>query len=336
MLVRSATLLVLCALVGAQSASADSALDQLKELYRRPNTVPFPASAPYSPQMATLGKMLFFDARLSGSHNISCASCHNPSFGYEMPVEGSIGNANSRLPRQAPTLLNAAWLPILFWDGRADTLESQADGPITATGEMNGKFEKIVPRLKAVYEYKMWFDKLFPGEGISKASILTAIATYERSIVSGWAPFDRWIEGDEIAISENAKRGFAVFNGPGGCSNCHVGWNFTDNKFHDTGLPSEDIGRGSFERDNPKARYAFKTPGLRNETYRAPYMHDGLLPDLQSVIAHYESGGIDRPSRERELMKPISLSAEQRSDLIEFLRSLTAEKSETSLPNLPN
>ena len=136
-------------------------------------------------------------------------------------------------------------------------------------------------------------------------------------------------------MSEAAKRGFLLFNGTAGCANCHTGWNFTDNKFHDTGLEMEDVGRFKFEPNNPKARYAFKTPGLRNITYRAPYMHNGLVPDLESVIARYVSGGIDRPSR-ADQMKPVSLGDRQRQDLIEFLQSLTADKSETPMPNLPN
>ena len=335
MLPRFAVALVLCLLVCTQSANADAALDQLKSLYRRPTVIPFPPSAPYSPQMATLGKMLFFDARLSGAQNMSCASCHNPSFGFEMPVPGTVGNANFKIPRQAPTLLNIAWVPILFWDGRADSLEAQAAGPITADVEMNGKFEEIVPRLQAVPEYKTWFERLFPGVGVSQASVVRAIATYERTIVSGWAPFDRWIEGEENAISEAAKRGFALFNGSANCSKCHTSWNFTDNKFHDVGLETTDVGRAKFEPNNPKALYAFKTPGLRNTAHRAPFMHNGLTKSLEDVMVLYERGGIDRPSRS-EKMQPVSLNSRQRQDLIEFMRTLTAEKSETPLPNLPN
>ena len=154
-------------------------------------------------------------------------------------------------------------------------------------------------------------------------------------MVTGWAPFDRWVDGDEAAISDSAKRGFALFNGKGGCSACHSGWNFTDNKFHDIGLPTDDIGRGKFEPGNPKAAYAFKTPGLRNLIYRAPFGHHGQFPDLPSIIAFYASGGIDRPSKS-VLIKPFPLSSDEAKDLLEFLHSLTAEKTETALPNLPN
>jgi len=309
--------------------------DELKSQYRRPTTVPFPAKAPFSPQMATLGKMLFFDPRLSGMQNLSCASCHNPSFGFEVPVPRPIGAANTPLGRKAPTLLNAAWIPKLFWDGRAPDLESQALGPITAPAEMNGDIPVIVARLKATPDYARWFRTLFPADGVTQENILTAIATYERTVVAGWAPFDRWIEGDAGAISPAAQRGFVLFNGKAGCASCHTGWNFSDNKFHDLGIPTEDIGRAAFEPDNPLAQYAFKTPGLRNLTYRAPFGHAGQFATLEDIITFYETGGLPRPSKS-PLMRPLALTAEDRTDLIAFLRALTAEQTRTALPNLPN
>lgn len=274
---------------GAQS------LDGLKAGHKRPTHIPFPEEAPYSPRMATLGKMLFFDPRLSGKQNLSCASCHNPSFGFEVPVPGAIGATNKPLARKAPTVLNAAWIPVLFWDGRAPTLEMQAQGPITADAEMDGKFPEIIARLKRVPEYRGAFESLFPGKGVTQDSILTAIATYERTVVSGWAPFDRWVEGDEAAISEEAKRGFALFTGKAACSGCHTGWNFTDNKFHDLGIETKDIGRAAFDPDDRYAKFAFKTPGLRNLNYRAPFGHAGQFADLDAIMAHYETGG-DRKS----------------------------------------
>lgn len=314
---------------GAQS------LDSLKAGYKRPTHIPFPEEAPYSPRMATLGKMLFFDPRLSGKQNLSCASCHNPSFGFEVPVPGAIGATNKPLARKAPTVLNAAWIPVLFWDGRAPTLEMQAQGPITADAEMDGKFPEIIARLKRVPEYRGAFESLFPGKGVTQDSILTAIATYERTVVSGWAPFDRWVEGDEAAISEEAKRGFALFAGKAACSGCHTGWNFTDNKFHDLGIDTKDIGRAAFDPDDRYARHAFKTPGLRNLNYRAPFGHAGQFADLDAIMAHYEAGGIQRPSKS-PLMKPVGLTGSERAEVIAFLRSLTADQTETALPNLPN
>ncbi len=328
--------LLVCAAGAASAAGAgDVDLPLLKQSYRRPASIPFPDAAPYSPQIATLGKMLFFDPRLSGAQNLSCASCHNPSFGFEVPVAGAIGSANTPLPRKANTVLNAAWSPVFFWDGRAKSLEEQAQGPITTPAEMNGKFPEIVARLKAVPEYRAWFDRLYPGTGVTKDNLLTAIATYERTVVAGTAPFDRWIEGDDTALSSAAQRGFTLFNGKAGCAACHSGWNFTDNKFHDIGLPTDDIGRGKFEPDNVLAQHAFKTPGLRNLIYRAPFGHHGQSPDLESIVAFYVSGGTDRPSKS-PLIRPLAMDESESRDLVEFLKSLTAEKTETALPNLPN
>lgn len=303
--------------------------------FQRPLTIPFEGVSQYSPQKATLGKMLFFDPRLSGAKNMNCASCHNPSFGYEAPVAGSVGAANTALGRNSPTILNMAWVSPNFWDGRAATLEAQAEGPITAGAEMNGNFHDILPTLQAVPDYVAWFDEVFPGKGLTKETILTSIATYERTVVSGWSPFDRWVEGDETAVSDSAKRGFEIFVGKARCADCHSGWNFTDNAFHDIGLFTEDIGRAEFEPDNEKALHAFKTPGLRNTGYRAPFMHNGSLETLEQVIVHYESGGMDRPSRS-DLMLPFVLNDEERQDLVAFLHTLTADKQDASLPVLPN
>ncbi len=334
---KSHPLFVLCCLLMtiATASAIDVVPETLKQAYKRPDAIPFPTTAPYSPQMATLGKMLFFDPRLSGAQNLSCASCHNPSFGYEVPVAGAIGSANTPLGRKANTVLNAAWLTSLFWDGRAKSLEDQAVGPITTPAEMNGKFPEIVARLKDVPEYSSWFNRLFPTSGVTRDNLLTAIATYERTVIAGEAPFDRWVNGDESAISADAKAGFMLFNGKAGCANCHTGWNFTDNKFHDIGLPADDIGRGKLEPNNPKAKYAFKTPGLRNLIYRAPFGHNGQFADLTAIIAFYAGGGMDRPSKS-ELIKPFDISDAEVQRLLAFLRSLTAEKTETALPNLPN
>ncbi|SFU41877.1 cytochrome c peroxidase [Methylobacterium sp. 174MFSha1.1] len=322
-------------LLGGAGAAAEPDVAALKAQYRRPASIPFPENAPYSPQLATLGKMLFFDPRLSGMQNLSCASCHNPSFGFEVPVPGAIGATNTPLARKAPTILNAAWMPVLFWDGRAPSLEAQAQGPITAAVEMNGKFPEIVARLKAIPDYDAQFRRLFPGTGVSREALLTAVATYERTVVAGWAPFDRWVEGNEDAIGPDAKRGFALFAGKARCAACHTGWNFTDNKFHDLGIPTRDLGRAGIAPDEPGARHAFKTPGLRNLTYRAPFGHAGQFADLDAILTFYEGGGVERPSKS-PLMRAVALSRPEHQDLLAFLRSLTAEQTETALPNLPN
>lgn len=309
----------------------------LKRQYKRPLEIKFPRTARYSPQLVTLGKMLFFDTRLSGKNNLNCASCHNPSFGYEVPVKTPIGATLTPLQRQAPSLLNMAWVSPLFWDGRADTLEEQAVGPISHPDEMDGNFNIIVKRLKRSAEYRKFFRYLFPKTGITRENLLKAIATYERTIVAGWAPFDKWIDGDDTAISNSAKRGFVIFNGVGKCASCHQGWNFTDNQFHDIGLPikKDDLGRAVQEPDNPFAKYAFKTPTLRNLTHRAPFMHDGSLRSLEEVVDHYIHGVIKRSSTSPKI-RNVPLTASQKADLLAFLKSLTAERQDVSMPILPN
>ncbi|NBZ86671.1 cytochrome-c peroxidase [Stagnihabitans tardus] len=327
-------ILALCLVVPCASVSTAEVSKEVKESYRRPLTVPFPADAPYDPRIATLGKMLYFDPRLSGAQNLSCASCHNPSFGSEAPSARFIGAAGVPLGRHTPTTINVAWVSPLFWDGRAATLEEQAKGPITSPVEMNATMSQVVERLSRVPQYAETFDKLFPGEGLSEGSILKSIAMFERTLVAGWAPFDRWIEGNENAISAEAKRGFELFIGQGACANCHTGWNFTDNQFHDIGLPGNDPGRLAIDPSNPLNEHAFKTPGLRNIALRAPFMHDGTLKDLGAVLDHYAKKVIQRPSLSPS-MAQITLSPEDSKAIIAFLETLTEETSAISTPVLP-
>lgn len=307
----------------------------LKSAYKRPVEIPFPPGNPYTPEKAALGKALFFEPRLSGAENMNCATCHNPSFGWEGASKTAIGAQNTRLARQAPTVLNAAWIHPFFWDGRAETAEEQASGPIQAAVEMNMPMPELVERLKAIPGYDDWFAKIFPGEGITADSICAAIATFERTVVASYAPFDAWVDGEESAISENAKRGFKLFVGKGNCAACHSGWNFTDNKFHDIGTTETDIGRAKLDAKDAKAMYAFKTPSLRDTAQRAPYMHNGEFATLEAVMVHYVSGGVDRPSRSPH-MKPVDLSADEIADVIAFMKSLTGSKQVVTLPILPN
>jgi cytochrome c peroxidase len=317
----------------APIVSAEENLDGLKAQYHRPAEIPFPPSNPYSFEKVALGKALFFDPRVSATQNMNCASCHNPSFGWQVPLKRAIGAQNAVLARSAPTILNHAWGGShYFWDGRASSLEEQAKGPIEADNEMNMPLDELVKRLDQIPDYKKWFRAIFPREGLTGDNIAKALATFERTVVSSTAPFDVWVEGDENAISSAAKRGFALFNGKARCAACHQGWNFTDNDFHDTGLPDDDIGRGKFD---PQAQHAFKTPSLRDIAHRAPYMHDGSLPTLGDVIAHYATGAVVRPSVS-PLARADGLSEKDIEDLVAFLSSLSGTKQVISLPVLPN
>ncbi|HJS75636.1 MAG TPA: cytochrome-c peroxidase, partial [Vicinamibacteria bacterium] len=165
-----------------------------------------------------LGRTLFFDPRLSGSNFISCATCHNPGFSWGDGLPTAIGDEMKRLGRRTPTILNLAWAGALFWDGRSETLEEQCLGPISSTAEMNQPLDELVTELQGIVEYGELFERAYPGEGISEQTIARAIATYERTIVSGTAPFDRWVEGDEGAVSAEAKRGFLLFSTNAACT----------------------------------------------------------------------------------------------------------------------
>lgn len=317
---------------GLIQAADSPQLQALKQQYKRPDFIPFPASNPYSADKAQLGKMLFFDQRLSRHFNMTCATCHNPSLGWEDGVATAVGDINESLGRHSPTVLNMAWGKQFFWDGRAATLEDQARGPVEAEVEMNMSLAEVVQRLNNVSGYREQFQKVF-GEPINETNILKAIATYERTLVSGTAAFDRWVDGDDNAISAQAKAGFELFNGKAGCSGCHSGWNFTDNRFHDIGLPGDDIGRAGVT-GNPADNHSFKTPGLRNIGQRMPYMHNGLLPNMDAVLAHYMGGGIPRESRS-ELMKPVLLNADEMAQLKAFMATLDGDDKPVSLPILP-
>lgn len=309
-------------------------LHQLIEQYQRPSEIPFPEDNAYSDAKAELGRMLFFDPRLSVSNLISCASCHNPSFGWEDAQPLGSGDKMGRLGRHTPTILNLAWSEIFFWDGRADTLEEQALGPIAASAEMAQPIDELVEELNGIDGYRTAFATAFPGEGVTEDNIGKAIATFERTVVSNLAPFDRWVRGDANAVSAEVKRGFVLFNTTARCANCHSGWNFTDDSFHDIGMNSEDLGR-SVVLGGDALKHAFKTPGLRNIVERAPYMHDGSLQTLDQVIDHYDNGFVRRASLSDE-MKPLGLSHQDKGDIIAFLKSLSSVDDPMDIPVLPN
>lgn len=312
-------------------------LAALKERFRRPEGVPHPKASPATPEKVALGKALFFDPRLSRSGSVSCATCHNPSLGWSDGLTRAVGFGMVPLPRRTPPVRNLAWGSAFQWDGRADSLEAQARMPITAPDEMNMSMDLVVERLRAVPGYSPLFRDAFGGEEpISARNVTMALATFQRTLVSGEAPFDRWIRGEEEAIGPDARRGFALFTGKANCVACHSGWRFTDDSFHDIGLKAgDDLGRGKFAPPSVTAlRYAFKTPSLRDLRMQGPYMHDGQLGSLDAVIEHYVRGGERRPSLSFE-MKPIELSVQERRDLAAFLGSLAAESAAVTLPQLP-
>jgi cytochrome c peroxidase len=266
---------------------------------------------------------------------MSCATCHNPSFDWGDGQAKAVGDGMKQLGRRSPTILNSAWIEPFMWDGRFESLEEQALGPITSPDEMNMPLEDLVPKLEKIEEYPQLFASAFDGSTeITPDKIARAIATFERTVVSGEAPFDRWARGDESAISPEAKRGFELFNGKANCSACHEGWRFTDDSFHDIGLPDGDLGRGMMLPNIEKMQHAFKTPSLRNIDRRGPYMHDGSLADLVTVIHYYDSAENARPSRSDEI-RPLRLSKEEKQDLVAFLETLTSDDPPVALPVMP-
>ncbi|WP_262694713.1 cytochrome-c peroxidase [Kordiimonas aquimaris] len=323
---------VIAASMLSSLANADSAL--MRDGFKRPTDIPFPEENGYTDAKAVLGKMLFFDPRLSRENNITCASCHNPSFAWEDAQTTSVGTPMSRLGRHTPTVLNLAWGELFFWDGRSESLEEQALGPIQAGGEMAQDLDLLIAELKAVSGYVDMFEAAFPREGITAENIGKAIATYERTIVSAKAPFDHWIEGDENAINAAAKRGFELFNTKAKCASCHDGWNFTDWSFHDIGLGDADEGRYEV-LDIDVLKHSFKTPGLRNINERAPYMHNGSLATLEEVVEHYDSGFVKRASLSSE-MQELNLTKGEKHDLVAFIKTLSSNDPQVSLPKLPN
>jgi cytochrome c peroxidase len=324
------------ALLGAGiSLSADTTPERTawKAKFQRAAEIPFPDDDPYSAAKAKLGRTLFFDPIMSGAKTHACATCHNPGLSWGDGLPRAIGE--KPLALRAPTLLNVAWTPKLGWDGHFRDLETVAFGPLTTPGNMNITEKVLIERLSAIPGYVDAFDSVF-GEGdITKRKIELALATFERTIVSGEAPFDRWIRGDVGAIGPAEKRGFDLFVGKAHCVSCHSGWAFTDASFHDIGsAKGADTGRGKLFPTSVKLNYAFKTPTLRDVARRAPYMHDGSVPTLDAVVDLYNRGGIERPSRS-DLIRPLNLSQGEKADLIAFLHALTAAPETVTLPTLP-
>ena len=305
---------------------------QWRELYR-PEAIPYPDDNPYSEAKSELGRKLFFDPILSGSQVRSCSSCHSPDLSWGDGLPRARGEKT--LAVRSPTLIGVGAIPRLGWDGKFRDLESVAFGPITSPANMNLAESVLIDRLSSIPGYRDAFARVFGEPGITRRKIELALATFQRTIDGGKTPFDLWIAGDERAISEDAKRGFDIFNGKGRCSSCHSGHTLSDGSFHDIGTAKgPDIGRGRLFPNSTPLRYAFKTPTLRDVARRAPYMHDGSIATLEAVIALYDRGGIDRPSRSK-LIFPLGLTTDEKANLLAFLGTLTTTAAPVGMPSLP-
>ena len=252
-----------------------------------------PADNPLTADKIELGKQLYFDKRLSRDDTISCASCHDPKKGWSNGSQFATGVRGQKGGRSAPTIINSAYFELQFWDGRARLLEGQALGPIRIPIEMDMPIEEVVVKLNKIDGYKAAFRKVF-GTDVTSEGIAKAIAAFERTILSGDAPYDRFKAGDTKALSEPAQRGMKVFFGKGHCSACHVGPNFTDVAFHNigVGMDKDDSDFGRFGITKVVGdRGAFKTPTLREIARTAPYMHNGQFKTLEEVVDYYDKGG---------------------------------------------
>jgi cytochrome c peroxidase len=312
-----------------------------EDLFQVPAGLPeikHPEDNPPTAAKIKLGKQLFFDKRLSEDNSISCASCHDPAKGWSNGDAVATGVGGAKGGRSAPTIINSAYVGMHFWDGRAKTLEDQALGPIENPIEMKMKLTDVVDRLNKIEGYKQQFQDVF-GTDVTKEGIAKAIAVYERTVLCGDAPFDRFKAGQKDALSEEAERGRKLFFGKAFCSACHSGPNFTDHAFRNIGIgmDKENPDKGREEISGLEGdRGSFKTPTLREIARTAPYMHDGSLKTLEEVVEHYAKGGIQNPWLSEDIF-PLKLSEQEKQDLVTFLKEgLSSENyPEHTAPELP-
>ncbi len=306
-----------------------------RDAYKRPEGIPSPPANPLTVDKAALGKTLFFDSRLSRNQDMSCATCHAPDKRWSDGRKIALGAEEVSNARRTPTVLNSAWLTTLMWDGRANSLESQAVLPITTAHEMNYDLTELVTRLQKIAGYGPLFAKAYGDDAVNEQRITKALASFQRTLVSENAPFDAWVAGDETAISDAAKNGFLLFNDKAQCAACHKTWRFTDDSFHDIGLPTDDLGRGAILPVQVTImQHAFKTPSLRDLPENGPFMHNGSMQTLEEVIKHYEDGGIQRASLSPE-MKGFELTEAERQQLIAFLETLVGPPLKIDIPEMP-
>ena len=289
-----------------------------------------PPSNPVTDAKLALGRRLFFDRTLSRDGTKGCVDCHAPEKGYGDGLATAVGVRGQVGPRNVPSLLNAAIYPALFWDGRAVSLEAQAEGPLLAPTELDMTEDLLVERIASVPSYAPLFEAAFGSKTVTLRRVGHALAAFQRTLLAADSPFDRfWFGGEADALSPAAKRGHALFAGKGACASCHtVGPSdaaFTDFGFHATGTVKEgatDVGRSMVTGD-PADRGRFRTPTLRNAALTAPYFHDGSARTLAEVVEHYDRGGTKVAGRAPEI-SPLHLTPAEQADLVAFLEALTS------------
>ncbi|HUE71179.1 MAG TPA: cytochrome c peroxidase [Pirellulaceae bacterium] len=305
-----------------------------KPLVPLPKAVTSPADNPATPEKIALGKQLFFDPRLSGDNTMSCASCHLPDKAMGDGLPQAKGHGGKILARNTPTLLNVGFYERYVWDGRAKSLEEQSLGPIQSADEMNQDLGELERELSAVPGYVKQFDKVF-GTKVTREGIAKALAAFERTLVTGPSPLDRYLAGEKSALSAEAKQGMDLFLGDAGCVRCHQGPLLSDGKLYRLGIGVGDEGLAAVT-GKKEDRGKFRTPSLRNIAQTGPYMHDGSKKSLQEVVEFYYRGV---PAGARELpldVEPLlGQSYSEIPALVAFLESLTGEAPQVAKPELP-
>jgi len=317
-----------------EKVAAEATLDS-SELVPLPRTVPVPKDNPTTPAKIELGKKLFFDPRLSGDNKMSCATCHIPEKAYVDGLELSPGAGGKLLARNTQTCLNVGFFKSLFWDGRVASLEEQALVPIQSSVEMNQDLDELETELGAIHGYVAEFKRVF-GTKPNRDGISKSLASFQRTLLTDSSPFDRYLAGDKDALSDDAKKGFELFQGEAGCVQCHNGPLLSDGKFYRLGVSYKDEGRANVT-GKKEDRYRFRTPSLRNIAETAPYMHDGSMKTLDDVVMFYYRGipnlGPNGISLDTEALNGQSFSAIPL--IVEFLKSLSGQASKIEPPKLP-
>lgn len=301
-----------------------SLADFWRPILRRPPEAT-PSTAPPMSPLARLGERLFFDNRLSANADMSCATCHQPAHGFADPTPRRIGRGGKPLRHHVPSLLNVGWAKALEWDGTITRLEDQMDRPLTSPAEMASTWPELVARLAADRDLSAEFSRIFSrkSDPVSRTSIEAALAAYERTLLPPETRFDRSLNGDTKALSDEEQQGFAIFAGKAGCISCHAGWRFTDDARHDIGLPVLANGSDTDPAPSPWK----KTPGLRGLHLTAPYMHDGRFATIEAVVTHYLSPKTStaagrHPLGTRFEDESAPISTDEKTALIAFLRTL--------------
>jgi cytochrome c peroxidase len=297
-----------------------------------------PDDNPITEAKIELGKLLYFDGRLSLDGTVSCATCHDPAKGFTDNRRVSKGVNGLTGTRNAPTVINTAFNYFQFWDGRSPSLEDQATGPMQNPVEMRHTLDGAVASISKIEGYKPYFKAAYGDESVDIDRITKAIATFERTVLSGGSPWDRFVYAKQAdALSDSAKRGLELFEGKALCTRCHVGFNLTDGLFHNLGVgmsaEKPDLGRYEVTKQESD-KGAFKTPTLRDIQKTAPYMHDGSVATLEEVIDLYDKGGEKNPWLDVKV-KPLHLTTQEKKDLLAFLMSLEGDWKPTPVPTLP-